>query len=115
MARRQFAATLVMSEALGLRNSFHRGSGRETRLSGGRRRRDAFERLAGAVQEIEFICNLHEQASAIAAENYSKATNHLGVALVTTGPGGTNAVTGCRRRVARFHAVPVYFGPGEAC
>src|SRR5438445_3833299 len=40
------------------------------------------------------ICNLHEQASAIAAENYSKATNHLGVALVTTGPGGTNALTG---------------------
>src|ERR1035437_6205728 len=45
-------------------------------------------------KEIEFVCNLHEQASAIAAENYSKATNHLGVALVTTGPGGTNAITG---------------------
>jgi acetolactate synthase I/II/III large subunit len=45
-------------------------------------------------QEIEYICNLHEQASAIAAENYSKATNHMGVALVTTGPGGTNAITG---------------------
>src|SRR5262249_14328649 len=44
--------------------------------------------------KIEFICNLHEQASAIAAESYSKATNHLGIALVTTGPGGTNAVTG---------------------
>jgi len=43
---------------------------------------------------IEFVCNLHEQASAIAAENYSKATNHMGVALVTTGPGGTNAITG---------------------
>ena len=40
------------------------------------------------------ICNLHEQASAIAAENYSKATNNLGVCMVTTGPGGTNAVTG---------------------
>src|SRR6202522_3456366 len=40
------------------------------------------------------ICNLHEQASAIAAESYSKATNHLGVALVTTGPGSTNAITG---------------------
>jgi acetolactate synthase I/II/III large subunit len=45
-------------------------------------------------KEIEFVCNLHEQASAIAAETYSKATNHLGVAFVTTGPGGTNAVTG---------------------
>jgi acetolactate synthase-1/2/3 large subunit len=45
-------------------------------------------------RELEFICNHHEQASAIAAENYSKATNNLGVALVTTGPGGTNAITG---------------------
>src|SRR6202165_2160991 len=43
---------------------------------------------------IEPVCNLHEQASAIAAENYSKATNNLGVALVTTGPGATNAITG---------------------
>jgi len=40
------------------------------------------------------ICNLHEQASAVAAENYSKATNDVGVCLVTTGPGSTNAITG---------------------
>jgi acetolactate synthase-1/2/3 large subunit len=45
-------------------------------------------------KDLTFICNHHEQASAIAAENYSKATNNLGVALVTTGPGGTNAITG---------------------
>ncbi|MFY9781558.1 MAG: thiamine pyrophosphate-binding protein [Candidatus Baltobacteraceae bacterium] len=44
--------------------------------------------------EIEPVCNSHEQASAIAAEAYAKATNNIGVALVTTGPGGTNAVTG---------------------
>jgi acetolactate synthase I/II/III large subunit len=43
---------------------------------------------------IEPVCNSHEQASAIAAEGYAKVTNNLGVALVTTGPGGTNAVTG---------------------
>ena len=43
---------------------------------------------------LEPICNSHEQASAMAAESYAKATNNLGVALVTTGPGGTNAVTG---------------------
>jgi acetolactate synthase I/II/III large subunit len=51
---------------------------------------DALARSPG----LTFICNHHEQASAIAAENYSKATNNLGVALVTTGPGGTNAITG---------------------
>jgi acetolactate synthase-1/2/3 large subunit len=44
--------------------------------------------------ELEFICNHHEQACAIAAEAYAKATNGLGVAMVTTGPGGTNAITG---------------------
>ena len=44
--------------------------------------------------QIEYICNLHEQASAIATENYSKGTNHFGVCLVTTGPGATNAITG---------------------
>jgi acetolactate synthase-1/2/3 large subunit len=50
----------------------------------------ALGRCAG----LTVVSNLHEQASAIAAENYGKATNNLGVALVTTGPGGTNAVTG---------------------
>jgi acetolactate synthase I/II/III large subunit len=48
----------------------------------------------GRCKPIEYICNLHEQASAIAAENYAKATGHLGVCMVTTGPGGTNTVTG---------------------
>src|ERR1700683_2279131 len=46
---------------------------------------------------IEPVCNSHEQASAICAEGYAKATNHLGVCMVTTGPGGTN---GPRRRTA---------------
>ena len=44
--------------------------------------------------DLEPVCNSHEQASAICAEAYAKATGGLGVALVTTGPGGTNAVTG---------------------
>jgi acetolactate synthase-1/2/3 large subunit len=48
----------------------------------------------GHCSELTFVCNHHEQACAIAAENYSKVTNNLGVALVTTGPGGTNAITG---------------------
>src|SRR3984957_15473103 len=51
---------------------------------------DSLSRCRG----VDFVCNLHEQASAIAAENYAKATNHLGVALVTAGPGATNAITG---------------------
>jgi len=45
-------------------------------------------------KEIEFVCNLHEQAVSIAAEAYCRVTNNLGVAMVTSGPGSTNAVTG---------------------
>lgn len=48
----------------------------------------------GRRSDLEFVCNLHEQASAIAAEAYAKITNRLGVVMVTTGPGGTNALTG---------------------
>ncbi|MGA9134837.1 MAG: thiamine pyrophosphate-binding protein, partial [Candidatus Sulfotelmatobacter sp.] len=44
--------------------------------------------------DLTYVCNQHEQACAIAAENYAKVTNNLGVAMVTTGPGGTNAITG---------------------
>ena len=48
----------------------------------------------GRAKGLEYVCCLHEQACAFAAEAYAEYTNHLGVALVTTGPGGTNAVTG---------------------
>lgn len=48
----------------------------------------------GAREDVEFVCTLHEQAAAIAAEAYARVTNNLGVVLVTTGPGGTNALTG---------------------
>jgi acetolactate synthase I/II/III large subunit len=48
----------------------------------------------GCAPNLEFVCCLHEQTCALAAEAYAEYTNHLGVALVTTGPGGTNAVTG---------------------
>jgi len=43
---------------------------------------------------LNYICNHHEQACAIAAEGYARVTNKIGVAVVTTGPGGTNAITG---------------------
>lgn len=39
-------------------------------------------------------CNLHEQASSICAGAYAQATGNLGVCMVTSGPGATNAVTG---------------------
>jgi len=48
----------------------------------------------GKNQQVDFVCNHHEQASAIAAEAYARVTGRFGAALVTTGPGGTNAITG---------------------
>ena len=47
----------------------------------------------GTTPGLEFVPNHHEQASAIAAEAYSRINGRMGVAVVTTGPGGTNAVT----------------------
>ena len=38
--------------------------------------------------------NHHEQASAIAAEAYARLNNKIAAVCVTTGPGGTNAITG---------------------
>lgn len=45
-------------------------------------------------KRITAICNHHEQACAIAAEGYVRASNKMGVVSVTTGPGGTNTMTG---------------------
>lgn len=36
----------------------------------------------------------HEQAAVIAAEGYTRIENNIGVAIVTSGPGGTNSITG---------------------
>lgn len=48
----------------------------------------------GKNKDIQYVCNHHEQACAIAVEGYARVTGNLGVAVVTSGPGGTNAVTG---------------------
>ncbi len=57
------------------------------------------------------VCNSHEQASAIGAESFAKATNGLGVCMVTTGPGGTNAVTGVAG--AWLDSTPTLFLSGQ--
>jgi acetolactate synthase-1/2/3 large subunit len=43
---------------------------------------------------INPVALLHEQAVAVACESYANTTGIPGAALVTTGPGGTNSVTG---------------------
>lgn len=65
----------------------------------------------GRCSQIQYICNLHEQACAIAADAYGQYTNSLGVSLVTTGPGGTNAVTGVA--AAWMDSTPTLFISGQ--
>ena len=48
----------------------------------------------GRCEGLRYVCCHHEQACAIAAEGYARVTGQIGVANVTTGPGGTNALTG---------------------
>ena len=43
---------------------------------------------------FQHVLARHEQAAIHAAEGYSKATGRVGVAMITSGPGFTNAVTG---------------------
>ena len=47
----------------------------------------------GKNSKIEVVACLHEQAAAISAEAYSRISENIGVAMVTTGPGATNAIT----------------------
>ena len=51
---------------------------------------DAF----GHHEKLKVIYNHHEQACAIAAEAYARLDNRIAAVCVTTGPGGTNALTG---------------------
>ena len=60
--------------------------------------------------DIEYVSCLHEQAAGMAAIAYSQF-NGLGVCLVTTGPGGTNAVTPCAS--AWVNSAPVLFISGQ--
>ena len=66
---------------------------------------------AGSETGIEFVPTHHEQAAVIAAEYYARRTGRLGVALVTTGPGSTNAITGISG--AWLDSIPVLILAGQ--
>lgn len=48
----------------------------------------------GHREGLKVLYNHHEQASAIAAESYARINDKMALLCVTTGPGGTNAITG---------------------
>jgi len=48
----------------------------------------------GNTEGVKYVATHHEQAASIAAEGYARMNDKLGACLVTSGPGGTNAITG---------------------
>lgn len=53
----------------------------------------------------------HEQAAVVAADGYARATGEVGVAVVTSGPGITNALTGIA--TAYMDSIPVVIISGQ--
>jgi|694.fasta_scaffold64169_3 acetolactate synthase-1/2/3 large subunit len=65
----------------------------------------------GLCKDLEYVPNHNEQASSISAEAYSRVNENLGVAVVTTGPGATNAITGVAG--AWIESVPLLIISGQ--
>lgn len=65
----------------------------------------------GHKQGMHCLFNHHEQACAIAAESYSRINNKMAALCVTTGPGGTNAITGVVG--AWLDSVPMFVLSGQ--
>ncbi|MHB8068897.1 MAG: biosynthetic-type acetolactate synthase large subunit [Desulfobaccales bacterium] len=61
--------------------------------------------------EIKHILVRHEQAAAHAADGYARASSKVGVALVTSGPGATNTVTGIAS--AYMDSIPIVVFTGQ--
>jgi len=62
-------------------------------------------------ERIKYICTHHEQGAAIAAEGYARTTGGLAVVNVTSGPGGTNSLTGVIGQW--LDSVPVLYLSGQ--
>jgi acetolactate synthase-1/2/3 large subunit len=60
---------------------------------------------------IEHVLVRHEQAAVHAADGYARATGDVGVALVTSGPGVTNAITGIA--TAYMDSIPMVVLTGQ--
>jgi len=61
--------------------------------------------------KVKHVLVRHEQAAVHAADGYSRSSNKVGVALVTSGPGVTNAVTGIA--TAYMDSIPLVIISGQ--
>src|SRR5436853_6277054 len=62
-------------------------------------------------EKVKHVLVRHEQGAVHAADGYSRSSHKVGVALVTSGPGVTNAVTGIA--TAHMDAVPLVIISGQ--
>lgn len=65
----------------------------------------------GKSKKIQYVACLHEQACSIAAEAYARVTNNIGLLMVTTGPGGINALNGVAG--AYIESTPMFVVSGQ--
>ncbi len=63
------------------------------------------------LKKFKHVLVRHEQAAVHAADAYSRSTGKVGVALVTSGPGATNAVTGIA--TAHMDSIPMVIISGQ--
>ncbi len=63
------------------------------------------------ISDIKHVLTRHEQGATHAAEGYAKATGKAGVVLATSGPGGTNTVTGIAD--AYMDSIPIVVFTGQ--
>lgn len=63
------------------------------------------------LKKFKHVLVRHEQAAVHAADGYSRSTGKVGVALVTSGPGATNAVTGIA--TAHMDSIPMVIISGQ--
>jgi acetolactate synthase-1/2/3 large subunit len=61
--------------------------------------------------DITTVSMHHEMAAAIAAEGYARASENMGVAMATSGPGATNLITGIGS--CYFDSIPCVFITGQ--
>ena len=61
--------------------------------------------------EIKHVLVRHEQGAAHAADGYARSTGKVGVALVTSGPGSTNTITGIA--TAYMDSIPIVVFTGQ--
>ena len=62
-------------------------------------------------EDVEHLLVRHEQAAVHAADGFSRATGEVGTALVTSGPGATNAITGIA--TAYMDSIPLVVISGQ--